>query len=1063
MNCLMLSASFLVLTSSVAAINPSIVTPQPMEVNAYGDVPLYFEPNVGQVSSSAQFLARGSHTTLLSARGMVLDRSGGPSSPGLQIQFIGANPSAASHGMHPLGGHSTYYQGGLPSKPYARASHFSTVKYSSIYLGIDLVYYGTGSKLEHDFVVHPGADPRQIKFAALGAASVQIGSDGSLLLLNTTNQPIRLGKPNAYQLEGSHRTNIRCSFRLEGKSTVHFDVGHFDHSKALVIDPVLLYGTYIDNRVSPKAMTVDARGNVYLTGSATPTREEDGRYAFRSDVFVMKLSSTGTKVEYVTYLGGRSIDQAFGIAIDTEGSAYITGETYSSEFPITPGSYQTRLLSGSSSLAPKNAFVVKLRSNGTVDYSTYLGSANSDVGYSVAVDSRGNCYVTGSSTTAFTNPTFPTTPGAFMATRTGNGYAFITKLNSTGSALVYSTLLGGRQTSSPSARGLYVQVDDFGTAYIAGDTSATDFPTTAGAYQTAIKKTGGDTSIFALRLNAAGTALLYSTYLAGTGDDELGGMAVDAFGSMYLAGVTTSRDFPTTSSAFQRTFRGIATRSGNIYYSGGKGTSSAGDAFVARLNPAGSSLIYSTYLGGTLDEGAYGIAVDGAGNAIVTGMTNSLDFPTTANAVASQFAGGLFDGFVAVLNPTGSSLIYSTYFGTADWDSGNSVFADAAGDLYIAGSGVFPTSPDAYIRNPNAGGRTPFVAKLSNMLSVELLSVDVNLLRFSHRMGDAPPAYQVITVRSSRSTLAFTVESTNSNWIVVDALVGRTPRGVTVTVNPIGLSPGVHEGSLIIKAEGAGNSPQRVTVRLEIAASISPTVAEGAVVNGASLQGGLAAGSWFTIYGSNLAAITRSWGAGDIKGTNLPTSLDGTAVEINGIPVAVSFISPTQVNAQAPDGPIGPVTVRVVTSRGRSADIGAVLQRYSPAFFQVSSQGRIYAIAVHTDGSLVAEEGSFGVAVPSRPANPGEIVTLYGTGFGPTTPNVSSGQTVGGPASLPTSGLLSIQLGGIPTEVLFAGLTGVGLYQFNIRVPELGDGEQSINVTIGGVRSPTLVLSIRRR
>jgi hypothetical protein len=464
---------------------------------------------------------------------------------------------------------------------------------------------------------------------------------------------------------------------------------------------------------------------------------------------------------YSTYLGGSGNEEAWGIAVDTAGDAYVTGTTSSTNFPTTTGAFQTAFGAGAAHI-----FVTKLNATGSARlYSTYLGGSSGEGGApGIAVDSLGNAYVTGG--TASSN--FPTTTGAYQTIFGGGTDAFVTKLNASGSALVYSTFLGGSGGEGGFFR---IALDTLGNAYVVGHTSSTNFPTTVGAFQTALI---GNVSAYVTKLNATGSALLYSTYLGGSTTQIGGGpfkegiaVAVDTLGNAHVAGATTSSAFPTTPLAFQTMFGGgladafvtklNATGSALLYstYLGGSGYDAAfgialdtvgnayvtgdtgsinfpssptafqpalngnSDAFVTKLNATGSALLYSTHLGGSGDEGGRGIALDTAGNAHVAGSTTSSDFPTTAAAAQTAFGHGLSDAFVTKLNATGSGpLLYSTYLGGSANDDGTAIALDSLGAAYVAGvttSTNFPTTTGAF-QTVAGGAEDAFVAKLGEVI-----------------------------------------------------------------------------------------------------------------------------------------------------------------------------------------------------------------------------------------------------------------------------------------------------------------------------------------------------------
>jgi hypothetical protein len=474
---------------------------------------------------------------------------------------------------------------------------------------------------------------------------------------------------------------------------VGFAVGAHDPSRPLVIDPVVLsYSTYLGGSYvdTGHAIAVDGDGNAYVAGETGSTNFPTTAGAFQTalgdggDAFVTKLNATGTALIYSTYLGGNGNDYGYGIAVDGGGNAYVTGTTTSTNFPTTPGAFQTVNGGGLS-----DAFVTQLNADGTaLVYSTYLGGSGQDEGFGIAVDGGGNAYVTGSTSST----DFPTTPGAFQTTLASSfGNAFVTKLTPDGTALAYSTYLGGYGTDVGRA----IAVDGAGNACVTGGTGSTNFPTTPGAFQPTL---GGTFNAFVTQLSADGTALIYSTYLGGSGSDQGFGIAVDGMGNAYVTGSTNSINFPTTPGAFQTT----------------KGSILATNVFVTQLSADGTTLTYSTYLGGTNVDIGLGIAVDGAGNAYVTGWTGSTDFPTTPNAFQTE-SGGSYDVFVTKLSTDGTALVYSTYLGGNDADWGYAIAVDGAGSAYVTGytnSSNFPTTPGAF-QTTRTGSQNAFVTKLS--------------------------------------------------------------------------------------------------------------------------------------------------------------------------------------------------------------------------------------------------------------------------------------------------------------------------------------------------------------
>ena len=581
----------------------------------YGKLPLRFEANQGQTDSRVRFLSRGKGYTLFLTPTEAVLALRGREQV-VRMQFEGANPNAQITGLEKLPGIVNYFFGQDRTKWRTNIPTYAKVKHNDVYPGIDIAYYGNRRQLEFDFIVAPGAKPNAIKLAVEGADRLDVDAQGDLVL-HVGDRQLRLQKPLVYQAVNGIRQEVSGGYVLTNPHQVSFQVAAYDASRPLIIDPALFYSTY---------------------------------------------------------LGGSGDDIGNSIAVDDAGNAYVTGQIDSTNFPTTPGAFHTTSGGGG------DAFVTKLNPTGSgLVYSTYLGGIGFDAGLGIAVDTAGNAYVTGGTTST----DFPTTPGAFQPTFGGGEDAFVTKLNPTGSALLYSTYLR-------DAFGESIAVDAAGNAYVTGVVLSTNFPTTLGAFQTA---SGGGSDAFVTKLNLTGSALVYSTYLGGSDFDVARGIAIDAAGNAYVSGFTASTNFPTTLGAFQTTYGGGAL-----------------DAFVAKVDPTGSVLVYSTYLGGSDIDGSVGIAVDAAGNAYVTGGTSSTNFPTTPGALQTTFAGA----FVTKLNPAGSGLAYSTYLGGSG-SAGQGVAVDAAGHAYVTGGtdSTFSTTVNAFQPTYGGGPEDAFVAKLN--------------------------------------------------------------------------------------------------------------------------------------------------------------------------------------------------------------------------------------------------------------------------------------------------------------------------------------------------------------
>ncbi len=682
-------------------------------------------------------------------------------------------------------------------------------------------------------------------------------------------------------------------------------------------------------------------------------------------------------LSYSTYLGGTAIDRGFGIAVDGAGNAYVTGGSSSINFPVL-NPFQALFPGGA-----VDAFVTKLNATGSaLVYSTYLGGEGDEQGFDIKVDDSGNAYVTGQ-----TDSTDFPTAGPIQVVNRGLSDAFVTKLNAAGNELVYSTYLGG----SSSDFGFGISLDDSGNAYVTGQTDSTDFPT-ALPIQSANGALG---DAFVAKLNAAGNVLRYSTYLGGNGNDCGFRIAVDASGNAYVHGDTTSTNFP-TANPFQSTRRG------------------ASDAFVTKLNESANALVYSTYLGGNGNELGFGIAVDASGNAYVTGVTDSSDFPT-ASPIQPAFDGGLADAFVTKLNAAGGALLYSTYLGGVATDAGFAIALDASGNAHVTGrtdSVDFPTVSPAQAAF-GGGLEDAFVTKLNVTGSAMVYSTYLG--------GDGDDQGGDIAVDASGNAY----------------VTGNTGSTDFPTANPFQPSNAGSENAFIAK--------------LTELPSVPPTLPANSVVNGASFRaatdpnGAIAPGAIVAIFGTDLASDILL--AGEVP---LPTTLGDTSVTFDDVAAPLFFVSGTQINAQVPfelSPGAGTVTVQVKRGSEASAAQLIALAAVSPGIFTLNQQGTGPGAILHAENFQPVNE--------SAPARPGEFLLVFCTGLGPVQPEVQSGEVA--PNIPPLAETIStplVNIAGIAAAVTFSGLAPgfVGLYQMNVQVPAgVPSGTQSVEVIINNV------------
>jgi len=728
----------------------------------FGQLPLYFVENRGQVDERVAYYIQGSDKTLYftsegvtfaltrpspdessrspkstissrrardEAHGRPLAHSRSPTPPysrwAVKLDFVGANPNVRPIGQSQTEAVFSYFKG-KPDEWHTGLRTYSRIVYTNLWPGIDLVYYGTVNQLKYEFVVRPGADPNQIRLAYRGATDVRLNAAGQLEVtaplggfaddVPTAYQETaggqRVAVPIAYALE---QTPLASLAFLDPRSAIQnpksygFRLGDYDPALPLVLDPaVLVYAGYIGGADWDQSfgIAVDGAGNVYVTGETHSTQAtfpvtvgpdltHNGSYY---DAFVAKVNPAGTGLVYTGYIGGAGDDSGDGIAVDGAGSAYVTGETYSAQatFPVTVGPDLTHNFGS-------DAFVAKVNPAGTgLVYAGYIGGNSFDHGLGIAVDGVGNAYVTGS--TGSTEATFPVTGGPDLTYNFGSD-AFVAQVNAAGTGLVYAGYIGG----AGSDYGFGIAVDGAGNAYVTGYTLSTEatFPVTLGPDLTF--NGTGYYDAFVAKVNVAGTGLVYAGYIGGAGQDYSEGIAVDGAGNAYVTGYTTSA---------QATFP--VTVGPDLTHNGG-----LRDAFVAKVNPAGTGLVYAGYIGGNSFDHGLGIAVDGVGNAYVTGSTGSTEatFPVTVGPDLT-YNGSSPDAFVAKVNVAGTGLVYAGYIGGAGQDYSEGIAVDGAGNAYVTGYTNSTEATLPAVGGPdltyNGGSWDAFVAKVGGFLDLPI-------------------------------------------------------------------------------------------------------------------------------------------------------------------------------------------------------------------------------------------------------------------------------------------------------------------------------------------------------
>ena len=892
---------------------------------AYGKLPLVFEKNLGQTDSRVKFLAHaGGYTLFLTDREAVLRlraskvatnkerpgsvgrSAGGQSSDGAVVRLALSGPSSPAQveGVEEQAGHSNYLIGNDPSRWQRNVPLYGRVKYHDVYPGIDAIYYGNQSRLETDYIVAPGADPSRISLRIRGGKKVSLNSQGDLVIASASGD-LMLRRPNVYQEIDGKRREIAANYVQRSGRTVGVEIGSYDSQKPLVVDPVVVYSTYLGGATptsgnatsSAAGVAVDSSGNAYVAGQTDTTDfpttpgvyqgKNNGGGFEGNNAFIAKLNPTGTSLTYSTYLGGSVSDGAVGIGIDASGNAYVTGTTTSTDFPIANASAAIQPVAPTKiNLGAPSGFFAELDPNGVnLLYSTYLGGNGRDTPAGIAVllaapDGNPNAYIVGSTTSI----NFPFTPNALQTTNktassTGSSdnvfVSQIDPLKSGLSALIYSTYLGGSVNDTGSA----IAVDANSNVYITGSAGSFDFPTSKNAFQSSLL---GSADAFVARIDTVNSALVYSTFLgAGSPGPETGNcIAVDSNFKAFVGGHTYDTSFPVTTGALETMFPGVT---------------GIGTGFVAQLDTAqslsSSTLVYATYLGGrTSGDQPHAIAIDSADNAYLTGETWSDNFPVTPGAPYPTGAGGLQHGFVSVLNANGSKLIFSTFYGTGGAGNGINTAAGlglaldraSSPDVFIVGattSSTFPITPGVVQTTLN-GLQDAFVAELSPAAAQGVFATPSSLSFGNQPKGTTSSPQTVTLANNTQAAITitgsgFTITGTNASDFAIQTnncpAVGATLAADTSCTLMIAFTPSTtsSETATLRIFDSGGGSPQIVTL-----AGTGTTPPPGVTLTpssanfGSVSQGQTSSPQTFTLSNNSTGAITISGSGFTITGTN---------------------------------------------------------------------------------------------------------------------------------------------------------------------------------------------------
>ncbi len=749
----------LVLLLLLAMNRPNVQADSAAPISAH--LPLSFMPNVGQSQPEVSYQVRGLGGTLAFTRSEVLlalplpptetpadnsvpyQQSDSPTaSTILRLQFVDANPAPEISSSNVLPGKVNTFIGSDPSQWHTGIPTYGSITYTNLYPGVDLHYDGKEGLLKGSYIVAPHTDPSIVRWRYAGADHVAVDvTSGDLHIALLGGSVLAEQAPLAWQHINGQDVPVSIAYQLTDDGSIGFKLGDYDADYALTLDPTLAYSTYLGGSQgdTSRDIALDSSGNIYIVGDTLsndfPTATPLHPILTAKDVFIAKLSPDGSQLLYATYLGGADREDGYGIAVDGAGNAYVVGNTQSADFPIV-GAYQSTY----NTSALRDGFIAKLNPDGSaLLYSTYLGGSDDDIALKIAVDSASKMYVTG--ITVSTD--FPTANAA-QNSIIGIGWdIFVTALQANGTSLIYSTYLGGDRIDLLGD----IAIDSGSNVYIGGYTDSLNF-TVVNALQPTDGKANcpiGDITckdaIFA-KFTPTGN-LAYSSYFGGSDNDEASGIAIDSSGNVYLTGVTWSTDFPLL----------------NAYQ-----TSNAGHpgAFVAKINAAGSTLLYSTYLGGGVDAGG-GIAVDITGSTYIAGTTRSSSFPMVEAFQSTKTGSNITtDLYIARFSPAGSSLLFSSYLGGSDVDGDfyapGRIALDNAGNVYIASgtaSTDFPTV--AAYQNTINGTGDAFIARVNISLLVVNNASDIDDGTCSPTNCSLREAINAANAAPDATTIAFNI------------------------------------------------------------------------------------------------------------------------------------------------------------------------------------------------------------------------------------------------------------------------------------------------------------------
>src|SRR6516165_2449015 len=828
-----------------------------------GDLPLTFEVNQGQFTPEVGFFSRGNgyeigllhhgNATLRLHRGTRL----GSTDALLALEWVGASPQARIEGVDRLYSATHYLVGRGPLDWHVHVPQYARVLVQDLYPGVSLFFYGNQRGLEYDLEVAPGKDISAIHFRLRGAQRLRLNRSGDLILAVQGGEAV-LRRPTLYQEIDGLRQKVAGQYVLRSGKEIGFSARSYDHTRPLLIDPVLSFSTYLGGSGTDvaNAIAVAPDGSIYVAGLTRaadfPATLGQAPPPGQDRAFVVKLSADGKNLLWAAYLGGSVGEEARALALDPQGNMYVTGQTRSPDFPVRNPFQPSCSLDNTRSC--NDAFVVKLDPNGHLLYSTFLGGSGAEAGNAIAVDSAGNIFVAGeTSSTDF--PAFK----PLQATTGGGRDAFLAKISPDGQSLAYATYLGGR--GDDTARS--ITVDSAGSVFLTGQTYSVDFPT-QNAFQVscnAVANAQCAGTVFIAKVAADGQSLAYSTYLGGSAQDAGNGIAVDGAGNAYITGSTKSADFPLQNPM-------LHSLQGSEH------------AFVAKLSASGSQLLYSTYVGGSLQEEGQAIAMDAAERAHIAGWTRSTDFPVR-NAVQNTCKLNALGqcgsaAFVTTLDANGAQMLFSTYLGSGGSDQARAIAVDATGSIYVAGS-----SGGSNVSTTNVPQNTGSVSNAVQTSSTATGGAFVAKLAIAAPLASTTCGGQTISWTGSAGDNQWT---TASNWdlarlpISTDVVcISNTFVGVTITIGTISSSTNQTISSLTDNADiSVTGGPLTISGASVFANNL--TVSGGTLVlNGTSTVGGAMTQSGGTLAGTGTLAITGlfTWSGGGTQSGTGTTNANG--------------------------------------------------------------------------------------------------------------------------------------------------------------------------------------------